>query len=155
MFKTTPATEPPAVVAPPADSVPLSVLALDVPEPVGGWDAYLTVRGIAVLVDDIGREAVSRDDARRLITEKHQDEARRREAAAAAERQAVEQDRVRRAQIWRGIPAIDLPVGVSASSAMLQAAKDSEPKRMTPLQEALSGESLTYHSYQTSSEDES
>ena len=48
------------------------------------------------------------------------------------------------ASIWRG-PAVDLPYGVSPSSAMLQAARDAQPKRMGVLQEALAGESMTYH----------
>jgi hypothetical protein len=153
MFKTTPAAEPAPIVTPPADLVPISHLALDLPEPSVGWLIELDRRHIDVLVDDIGRKAISRSDARGLLDERREDELRRQEAAARNEARAVEQDRLRRASIWRGLPAVDLPVGVSASSAMLQAAKDSEPKRMSPLQEALSGESLTYHSYQTSPED--
>jgi hypothetical protein len=68
--------------------------------------------------------------------------------------QAVEADRVRRASIWGGIPADQLPVGVSAASAMFAADRDARPKRMTPLQEALSGESLTFHPIRDVPEDE-
>jgi hypothetical protein len=132
----------------PADLVPLSVLALDLAAPsVGGWPAYLAGRGIAVVPDDIGRLAVSRDDARRLITERREAEARGREAA---ERQAVELDRQWRAQLWGGVPADHLPPGVAPAAAMLQAARDAQPRRTTPLQEALSNSGeLTYHSMQT------
>jgi hypothetical protein len=39
---------------------------------------------------------------------------------------------------------------------MLQSARDSQPKRLTPLQEALSNSgTLTYHSLSPTSEDES
>lgn len=56
MFRNTSpaAIEPPApVVTPPADLIPLSVLALDVAAPVTGWEPFLTVRNIPVVVDDI------------------------------------------------------------------------------------------------------
>jgi hypothetical protein len=72
-----------------------------------------------------------------------------------AEREAIEADQQRRAQIWRGIPADLIPVGVSASSAMLQAAKDAQPRRQSMLEESLAGETLTFHSYPTAPDDES
>jgi hypothetical protein len=57
------------------------------PEPAGGWVAYLAGRGIEVITDDIGRDAISRDDARLLIAERRAAEARKREVAERQERQ--------------------------------------------------------------------
>ena len=43
---------------PPGESIPLSVLELDLDKPsVGGWDHYLAELGIAVVHDDIGRKS--------------------------------------------------------------------------------------------------
>jgi hypothetical protein len=125
--------------------VPLSQLALGLAAPVEGWAAYLTGRNIEIVEDDVGREAISRSAAKGLIAEECEREAFRREKAAAAEKLAVEADERRRASIWRGLPSEYLPVGVAPAAAMLQSARDSRPKRTTPLQEALAGESLTYH----------
>jgi hypothetical protein len=133
------------VVMDPPELVALSVLQLDLDAPAVGWDAYLTGRGIPIVLDHIGRSAISSVDARQLLEEKREAEARAREKREAAEQQAVEADRVRRAQIWRGLPADHLPVGVSAATAMLAASRDARPKRMTPLQETLSSNTLTYH----------
>jgi hypothetical protein len=156
MFRTAPVTEPaPAVTDPAEDLIPLSVLRLDLPDaPVEGWPAYLAGRGIEVGVDDIGRSAISRADARQLFDERREAGGRAREVAERQEREAIEQDRQRRARLWAGIPADQLPVGVSAASAMFAADRAARPKRMTPLQEALSGESMTYHSFPTAPEDE-
>jgi hypothetical protein len=145
--KTTPVIESTDTdVVVPADApIPLSVLSLDVDPPTTGWEPFLTVRNIAVVIDDIGRKAVSRDDARRLITEKHENERRAQEVAKQNEQRLIEADRVRRASIWGGIPADHLPVGVSAASAMFAADRDARPRRLTPLQEALSSDTLTYH----------
>jgi hypothetical protein len=89
MFRTAPAAEPaPDVKFSADDLIAISVLALDLAEPpVGGWAAYLKGRGIAVIDDGIGRPSISRDDARQLLDEKRENEARRREIA---ERQAIE-----------------------------------------------------------------
>jgi hypothetical protein len=60
MFRTTPVTEPTRDDVVPADVIPLSHLALDLPEPHSvGWPAHLAERGIAVVEDDIGRPATS------------------------------------------------------------------------------------------------
>ena len=57
--------------------VPLSVLSLDLDQPAGAdWPTYLRGRGIEVTFDDIGRPAVSREVARRLLTERRESEAR-------------------------------------------------------------------------------
>lgn len=86
--------------------------------------------------------------------EQREAEARKREVLERQERQAIEADRLRRASIWRGVPADHMPPGVAPAAAMLQSAHDPEPKRTSPLQEALSGESMTYHRL-PSTEDES
>ena len=75
-----------------------------------------------------------------------------REAAARkrerVEREAEERDRERRAQIWQGVPAARFPEGVSAASVMVAAIRDSQPRRQSVLQEALSnsGGEITFHS---------
>jgi hypothetical protein len=142
-----PVTEPaPVEVAPAVDLVPISHLALDLPEPVGGWAGYLKGRGIEVLTDDIGRPSIARADARQLFDEHRASEAEKARRRKLAEAQAVADDQLRRAQIWGGVPAEALPVGVSASSVMLQAARDAQPKRQSVLQHALanSGE-MVFH----------
>jgi hypothetical protein len=99
------AAEPRPDVVPCDHPVPLSVLELDLDQaPAGGWAAYLADRGIELALDNVGRLAVARQDARTLLAEKREDEERRREAAARQEQQAIEQDQERRAQIWRGVP---------------------------------------------------
>jgi hypothetical protein len=126
--------------------IPLVVLELSLAAPAE-WVAFLADRDMSIIIDDIGRPAVSRSDARLLLTEQREAEARRRERAAELERQAVERDRLRQAQIWGGVPATAFPEGVSAASVMLTAAQDARPRRQSPLQHALanSGE-LVFHS---------
>jgi hypothetical protein len=61
-----------------------------------------------------------------------------------------------RAQLSGGVPAALIPEGVRPAAAMLQAAHDGLPRRLTPLQEALSNSGeLTYHRLGPSSPDES
>jgi len=139
MFRNTatPAAEPAPIVAPPADLIPLSVLELDLSAPTTGWEPFLTVRNIAIVSDDIGRKAVSRDDARTLLTEQHENERRAQEVARRQERAAIEADRVRRASIWVGQPWYETPMGLSAAQAWAQAEKDAQPKRQSVLEHAL------------------
>jgi hypothetical protein len=148
MFRTAPA----AAVEPPRDEsshleplVPLSVLALDLPQPAEGWAGFLGRRAIAFLPDDLGRDCVRRQDARRLLDEQHANELRAAKLRQLAEQGAVEADQLRRSQIWAGVPAHTLPVGVSAAAAMLQTAKDAQPRRRSMLEESLAGETLTFH----------
>jgi hypothetical protein len=149
MFRSLPSVEQPTTHAVLPEPVPLSVLELDYPRPGGGWASYLHGRNIPVGEDDLGRPAISRDDARQLLAEQRKAEQRMREVSARQEQQAIEQDRVRFAQIWKGIDADAIPVGVHPATAMLQAAKDAQPKRTTPLEEALSNSgTLTYHPMQ-------
>jgi hypothetical protein len=138
-----------------ADLVPVSHLKLDLPEQ-SDWHAYLADRNIEIVEDGIGRASIAGGAARMLIAEERQREQLRREKAAEAERLAVEADEQRRAQIWGGVRADDMPPGVAPAAVMLQSARDSQPKRTTPLQEALSNSgTLTYHPLSPTPEDES
>jgi hypothetical protein len=139
----------------PPELVPLSVLALDLTVPVEGWATFLADRGISITIDDVGRASVSRSDARQLLTEQRENEVRRREKAAELERRAVEQDQQRRAQIYAGIPATAIPADVHPARAMLEASRDARrPRRVSPLQEALSGEGMTFHPIQRDPDEE-
>jgi hypothetical protein len=145
MFRTMPETEPAPVVTS-DELIPLSVLALDLPEPpASGWDVYLTGRGIEVVTDDIGRPAISRADAKQLIDEKQQGEAHAREVAARQEREAVERDRAFRAALPTGLHWTDIPVGVSAAELWAAAEKDARPRRRSVLEDALSNEGTILH----------
>jgi hypothetical protein len=156
MFRTASVVEPTDDVEVPADLIPITHLGLDLPEPpVGGWVAYLTGRGIEVVTDDIGRPSVSRADAKQLFDELHQNELRKREMAAQLDLQAVERDREFRAGLNKGIPWHHLPGGVTAAEAMAAADRDAQPKRLTPLQEQLAGESMVYHPLPSTDEGES
>jgi hypothetical protein len=145
----------PAAVAPvdvidPVDLIPLSQLALDLPAPATGWLVELERRGVEVMVDDIGRRAVTRDVARMLFAEHAAAEARRREVTERNEAAAEEKDRAWRAQLHPGVPWHRMPDGVPPAAAMLQAGKDAG--RTTPSQaEWLFGEvddSMVFHSLQ-------
>jgi hypothetical protein len=154
MFRTMTDTEPAPVVSNP-DPVPLSVLELDLDPPTTGWEPFLTDRGIAVLVDDLGRKSISRDNARQLLDDQREAEVRRQEVVKRNEQRAIEADQQWRSRLWPGLPADLIPAGVSAASAMLTAARDAQPKRLTPLQEALANSGspeLTYHSLPSTSD---
>jgi len=110
MFRSLPSVEQPTTHAVLPEPVPLSVLELDHPRPGEGWASYLHGRNIPVGEDDLGRPALSRDDARQLLAEQRKAEQRMREVSARQEQQAIEQDRVRFAQIWKGIDADAIPV---------------------------------------------
>jgi hypothetical protein len=151
---TMPDTEPAPVVpseqlVPPVELVPLSVLALDLPAPGDGWSAFLAGRGIEVVTDDIGRASISRGDAKMLFDEQRELAQRRAEALRRADAAAEEFDRQRRAQLFAGIDASLVPAGMSAASAMLLAGHDDRPRRRSPVAEALDGQGMTYHSYES------
>jgi hypothetical protein len=155
MFRsTTPVAEPAhGVVVPEGDVIALSVLQLDLPQPPEGWPAFLGRRGVAIVPDSLGRDAIGHDAARRLLDERRADELRRARRLAVAEAEAVEADRVKFAQIWRGVSADAIPVGVQPATAMLQAAKDAQPKRSTPLEEAFSNSpGMAYHQFSADEE---
>jgi hypothetical protein len=132
---------------PASEPIPLSILELDLPAPTIGWAAGLAEKGVDIVTDDLGRLCVARADARRLFDEQREHEARVREALARNEAAAVAAYEQQRASIWAGLPADSLPVGVAPAAAMLQSAKDAEPKRQSPLEEAFSGKSMTYHAW--------
>jgi hypothetical protein len=134
-------------------TVPLSHLELELPSPVEGWHAFLAAKGIRVVGDDLGRDAVARHDAARLFGEKREHEVRQAALRRLAEQQAVEDDQRRRAQIWKGVPADAMPPGASPASVMLQATKDSRPKRTSVLQDALDGGGTVMHTFNGESED--
>jgi ParB-like chromosome segregation protein Spo0J len=124
-------------------------LSLDEPSPAG-WDGYLAGRGIAVVVDDLGRPAITRGAARELITEHHKQhrehEARLARVREQTEQAAIAADREFRASLPGGIPWYDIPVGVTAPEMWAAAEKDAQPKRRTVLEDALDREQgLTYH----------
>jgi hypothetical protein len=89
------------------------------------------------VVDEIGREAISRADAANLIAEHRDDENRRARLRAEIERRAIEADERMRATIWRGVPASKLPPDVRPVEVMTQAARDEQPRRRSLLDHAL------------------
>jgi len=158
MFRAAAASAPVEEVAP-SSLVPLSVLRLEM-DPGGDWLPYLAERDVPVLTDAVGRDSVLSSDARMLLAEYREMVAAERKAAARRherlEREAEERDRERRAQIWQGVPAASFPDGVSATSVLLQAVRDSRPKRESVLQEALSNSGgFTYHSLAPAGDEES
>jgi hypothetical protein len=119
--------------------VPLSILALDLEPPAGGWHAYLAGRGVAVVRDSTGREAIHAEHARELFTEKREAAERARVMAEANDRAVIEADRRWRASLPHGQRWWELPDGVLPATAMLQHAKDEQPKRRTLLEDAFAG----------------
>jgi hypothetical protein len=136
----------------PAELIPVSHLALDLPVPAESWSVYLHGRNIPVVVDDIGRDAISRDAARQLFTEHRENQVRAREVAARQEQQAIEQeqqaieqDQRFRARLYRGQPWHAFPPGVTAGEAWAQAEKDSRPRRRSVLEDALTNQGTVFH----------
>jgi hypothetical protein len=126
-------------VDPPEELIPLSVLALDLPAPAD-WSAFLADRGVHIVLDDLGRSAVSRADARRLFDERRENEARNREAMERREAQLIQQDRLRRASLPTGIPAVMVPDGLRPAEAMMLAGESSAPRAMSVREQLLQRE---------------
>jgi hypothetical protein len=147
MFRSTvTAPAPPADVVDTSDLIPLSVLELDLPAPATGWLIELDRRGIAVVADDIGRDSLTKDDARELITEHRENEARKARHREETERRAIEADQQWRAQLSPGIPWYEIPAGVTAAEMWAQAEHDARPKRRSLLEDALANTgSMEYH----------
>jgi hypothetical protein len=78
-----------AVATLPEALIPLVELELSLPAPVEGWTVFLAGRDIAITTDDIGRPASARVDARQLLTEQREHEARKAEMLAAADAAAA------------------------------------------------------------------
>lgn len=84
-----------------AELIPLSVLSLDYPEPIGGWETMLEARGIELLSDDLHRLSIAREDARALVEERREWE---RESAEKARRR---QESLEALPVPAGIPALE------------------------------------------------
>ena len=149
MFTSKPAETVPTVQtdSAPPEVIPLSHLALDLPMPSEGWPNFLGRRAISIVPDFLGRDSIGVDAARRLLDERRGDELRLHKQASLAQEMEEEADKLRRALIWKGVAADMLPVGVGAGDAMLQAARDSRPRRMSPLEEAFDGGGSTFHAF--------
>jgi hypothetical protein len=127
--------------------IPLSHLALDLAEPpASGWTVWLAERGIAVVFDDIGRPAISREDAKRLLDAQRQDEIRRQDHAARLEQDAVEKDRAFRASLPRGVAWHEVPPGLSPAQAMAAGDPDRDRRRKNPVAAMFDGDSMVVHS---------
>jgi hypothetical protein len=98
-----------------------------------------------VVLDDLGRRCVTRDRARGLFAERAEAERRQREAQQRHEDELAEQAANNRPR--GGVPADQIPDGVSPAAAMLQAALDAEPRRRSVLEEALANRdgAIVYH----------
>jgi len=81
--------------------VPISVLGLDLAQPISGWEQMLADRGVEVVEDDLGRASISRSDARALIEDRRQRESRL--AAERTEKAAARQVAV----VPAGVPALE------------------------------------------------
>jgi ParB-like chromosome segregation protein Spo0J len=139
------------VASMPEQPVPLSELSRDLPEPAAGWAAEMAARGVEVVLDDLGRAAISRRAARLLFTEHLAQEELAARRRAEVEEQVVAADAARRAALPRGIPAGSLPEGVSAGLAMMLADPErQESKRESVLEHSLNhpAGALVYHSLQ-------
>ena len=124
------------------EPVPLDYLELSLPAPTTGWHLELDRRGIPIETDDIGRECISRADARELILERRESEAR---ARAAAERNDAAIEARRLAQLIPGTPWHEIPEGVTAAEMWAQREKDARPRRESVLDHALSGGGIILH----------
>ena len=129
----------------PSWDCPLSHFQLDHPEPPEGWANFLGRHAIAFRPDDIGRDSIRRSAAQKLLHEHRADQLRRAKLRELAEQEAVEADQQRRAQMPRGVPVGVLPEGVRYADVVRQAEKDAQPRRRSLLEEALSGQAMTYH----------
>ena len=127
------------------DTIPVSVLALDLGEPAEGWDAFLAAHNVTVAEDDLGRPAVARSAARMLLAERRAAEARAREVMARQEAEAVAADQERRARIWKGLSADQIPVGMTLGELFAATDREGRPRRKNPVEAALDGDGAVYY----------
>jgi hypothetical protein len=112
--------------------------------PKDAVDALAAQLGDAVVLDSVGRRCVTRATAQQLFSsradaERRQREAHRRPRVELAEHAALYVHRP-------GVPADRIPDDVTPAAAMLQAAKDAEPRRQSVLEHALTNEgAIVYH----------
>jgi hypothetical protein len=132
--------DPEAPVCDACQLVPLSILALDIDEPVVGWPAFFRARGIELIEDDLGRPAIRREDARALMAERREwelksaEETRRRQEEAVRESRPVPRGILRPAHADAALSAFELMRGADAD------AEQSDPaRRLTPQEEFLTG----------------
>jgi hypothetical protein len=147
MFKTGPATEPAPVEVALDELIPLSVLELDLPAPTTGWASHLADRDIEIVLDDLGRAAITRADAKQLFDEQREAEARQRELAEQRDREAMERERAFRAALPKGVPCYELPAGMSPADALMRTGLEAERPRSvytTLLYAELSGRNETW-----------
>ena len=72
-----------------------------------------------------------------MLDERRADELRQRKLAALQQQRQEEADKLRRAQIWTGLSADAIPIGVLPVVAMTQAVHDARPRRQSLLEESL------------------
>ena len=100
--------------------------------------------GDRVTLDDLGRRCVSREVARGLFSEREEQALRWRELQARLDAEAAEE--AARNRPWAGIPAGSFPDDVSPAAAMMQADRDAQPRRQSPLEHALENSGvIEYH----------
>ena len=134
--------EPPRVAGP-IETVPLSVLKLDL-DPGEEWATFLGRRAIAIVPDALGRDSIGHDAARRLLDEKREAELRARALRRLAVQEAVERDWVRRESLGQGVK---VPDGLSYAEAIHQAELDSQTyrPRASVVADALDNSGMTFH----------
>ncbi len=130
----------------PEQPVLLAELERDLPVPAVGWAAELAGRGVAVVLDDLGRAAVERSIARAIYAEHFEAEARTARKRAELEQRAVEADQRFRASLPAGIPAGAVPEGISAGMLMMLSDPMQGARRESVLEHALAnGGTVAYH----------
>jgi hypothetical protein len=126
------------------EPIPLTVLELNIPRPVDGWEAALRRRGVAIERDSAGFKAVARSVARELVSEHEEEQKRLARHRQEVEARMIAADAARLAQISKGIPAV---AGVRGAELLLALAADERPQRETVLDHALQRrDGPVYHS---------
>jgi hypothetical protein len=120
-----------------AEPVPLTELERDLPAPAAGWAAELAGRGVAVVLDDLGRPSITRAAARDLFTEHRENEARNARKRAEIEQRVIEADQAFRAALPAGIPAGAVPEGISGGQLMMLSDPMQGSRRQSVLEHAL------------------
>jgi hypothetical protein len=107
MFRAVRTDQPTPAVVPCAHPVPLGELERDLGGvPAEGWALHLGKRGVAMIPDDLGRDCVSRGDAKRLLDERRANELKKQRHLTVVEQEAIEADRLWRASLPRGVPVV-------------------------------------------------
>ena len=119
------------------EPIPLSLFQLDYPTPPIGWNAELAHRGVAIVLDDIGRPSIPRAAARDLLMERREQQEAAARKRAEIDRRAVEADQRFRASLPAGIPAGMVPEGISAAALMMYSDPLSGARRRSVVEDAL------------------